>query len=63
MRLKHEHEQRLEALRAFVANYEAERGVISDDEIETAVRSARSRAFVIRPLRPAASRGGRRHRS
>ena len=57
LRLKVEHDRRLEALSAFVEAYEAEHGVITPEEIERAQRSARHRAVPIRTL--AAGRAGR----
>jgi hypothetical protein len=43
-----EHEKRLSALDAFIASYEAEHGVITDDEMRLAARDARARAVVVR---------------
>lgn len=48
LRLKVELDQRLQALDAFIAAYEDEHGVITDQEIEEAVRRARERATVVR---------------
>ncbi len=48
LRLKVELDQRLQALDAFVAAYEDEHGVITEQEIDEAVRRARSRATVVR---------------
>ncbi|HEU5003388.1 MAG TPA: hypothetical protein VFW71_11510 [Actinomycetota bacterium] len=48
LRLKVDHDRRMRALDAFVAAYEAEHGVIGDDEIAGAVRRARARATVVR---------------
>lgn len=50
LRLKHEHDRRLEALAEFVASYEAEHGAISDDQILAATRRARARATTVRSL-------------
>ena len=48
-----------QALNSFLATYEAEHGVITKDEIDEAVRRARSRATVVRPaLHQVSSRGG-----
>lgn len=44
IRLKLEHDQRLNALAALVAGYEAEHGEISDAEMMLATRRARQRA-------------------
>lgn len=60
MRLKVEHDARLAALDVFLADYEAEHGVITDTEIDQAVREARGRAKVIRTSgdrRPGPRRG------
>jgi Arc/MetJ-type ribon-helix-helix transcriptional regulator len=46
-----DHERRLEGLDRFVAAYEAEHGVITDDEMAEAVRSARADAIVVRGKR------------
>lgn len=48
LRLKLEHDRRLDALADFVAAYEAEHGEITNSEIDLAVRSARARALVVR---------------
>jgi Arc/MetJ-type ribon-helix-helix transcriptional regulator len=48
LRLKAEHERRMEALDSFLADYEAKHGTITDAEIDEAVRQARSRATVVR---------------
>lgn len=42
------HDARLRALDEFLAAYEAEHGVLTDDEIAAAVRRARAGAFVVR---------------
>ena len=44
-----DHERRMTALDAFLDQYEAEHGEITDDEIRAATRNARSRATVVRP--------------
>jgi Arc/MetJ-type ribon-helix-helix transcriptional regulator len=61
LRLKLEQERRLEALAAFVADYEARHEDIGADEARDAIRRARGRAIVVRPM-PArkATRGSRR---
>jgi hypothetical protein len=58
--LKAEHDRRMQALDSFLATYEAEHGVITDVEIDEAVRRARSRATVVRsgPAKRAKSRRG-----
>lgn len=48
LRLKADHDRRMRALDEFIAAYEAEHGVISDDEIRQARRRSRSRAVVVR---------------
>lgn len=48
LRLKLEHDHKLEALAAFVAEREAELAEITDEEIARAVRSAAERAVVVR---------------
>lgn len=48
MRLKAEHDRRMQALDGFLATYEAEHGAITEAEIDEAVRRARSRATVVR---------------
>jgi Arc/MetJ-type ribon-helix-helix transcriptional regulator len=59
LRLKADHERRMEALDAFVTAYEAEHGVITEAEMDEAVRRARGRATVIR-AKPAKQRPPRR---
>src|SRR6185295_9351477 len=51
LRLKQEHDRRLVALAAFVEAFEAEHGVITDDEMRAAVRRARARAVPVRGRR------------
>lgn len=60
LRLKADHERRMEALDSFLAAYEAEHGVITEAEMDEAVRQARGRATVIRskPNKRQASRRG-----
>ena len=48
LRLKAEHDRRMQALDAFLSTYEAEHGAITDAEIDEAVHRARSRATVVR---------------
>ena len=48
LRLKADHDRRMRALDEFIAAYEAEHGVISDEEIRQAKRRARARAVVVR---------------
>ena len=52
LRLKLEHDQRLQALDAFIDAFEAEHGVITADEMARAARRARSRAVPVRALAP-----------
>jgi Arc/MetJ-type ribon-helix-helix transcriptional regulator len=60
LRLKAEHDRRMRALDSFLATYEAEHGVITEVEIDEAVRRARSRATVVRsaPSKTAKSHRG-----
>ncbi len=53
LRLKRDHERRLDALAAFVAAYEAEHGAIAPAEMQAATRNARARAVVVRGRPPA----------
>jgi Arc/MetJ-type ribon-helix-helix transcriptional regulator len=50
LRLKLDQEHRLEGLAAFVAAYEADYGEITADEMNQAVRQARSRAVAVREM-------------
>jgi len=50
LRLKLDHDRRLEALAAFVAAYEADHGEITPEEMNQALRRARSRAVAVREL-------------
>lgn len=50
--LKAEHERRMAALDAFLAAYEAKHGVVTDSEVDEAVRRARGRAVVITGATP-----------
>src|SRR6266566_9595578 len=63
LRLKADHDRRLQALDDFLAAYEAEHGEITEEEMRDATRRARSRAVVVRGTpggrRPEAGRGGR----
>jgi Arc/MetJ-type ribon-helix-helix transcriptional regulator len=61
LRLKAQHDRRMQALDSFLASYEAEHGVITETEIDEAVRRAQSRATVVRSTsskKPARSRRG-----
>lgn len=44
-----EHDRRMKALDEFVRAYEAERGVITDEEVREARRHFRGRAVAVRP--------------
>ncbi|HCU96096.1 MAG TPA: hypothetical protein DHU96_26585 [Actinobacteria bacterium] len=57
LRLKADHDRRLAALDDFLAAYEAEHGVITEQEMHDAARRARAGAVVVRG-RPARSRAG-----
>jgi Arc/MetJ-type ribon-helix-helix transcriptional regulator len=48
LRLKLDHDRRLRGIGDFIAAYEAEHGVITEEEMEAAVRSMRERAIVVR---------------
>jgi Arc/MetJ-type ribon-helix-helix transcriptional regulator len=48
LRLKADHEARMRALDDFLAEYESEHGVITEEEMREATRSARARAIVVR---------------
>jgi Arc/MetJ-type ribon-helix-helix transcriptional regulator len=48
LRLKADHDLRLQALDDFLAAYEAEHGQITEDEMRDAARRARERAIVVR---------------
>lgn len=48
LRLKANHDRRMQALDSFLAAYEAQHGEITDAEIGEAVRRARARATVVR---------------
>ncbi|HEY3352514.1 MAG TPA: hypothetical protein VGQ83_04645 [Polyangia bacterium] len=62
LRLKLEHDRRLQALRTFIAEEEAQHGVITDEEIAQARRAAAGRARVVRG-RVARPRGARTRRA
>lgn len=49
-----EHDRRMHALDEFLAQYEADEGVITEEEMVAAARNARARALVVRSAR----RGG-----
>jgi hypothetical protein len=51
MRLKVEHDRGLAELAGVIAEFEAEHGEITDEEIEKAVRTARARAVSVRGTR------------
>ena|SRR5215472_3406060 len=60
LRTKAEHDQRLEALGAFVAAYEREHGEITADEMREAARDARARAISTHGATPSRRRRPRR---
>jgi len=62
LRLKVEHDRRLEALSRFIDAYEAEHGEITLDEVERARRAARHRALPVRTLPGARATRPRRGR-
>lgn len=49
LRRQAEHDQRLQAFDEFLAAYEAEQGVITEDEMAEAEQYFRARARVVRP--------------
>lgn len=51
LRRQTEHERRLKALDKFIREYEAEHGVITDEEIREVTRATRARAIRVRPRR------------
>lgn len=53
LRRQVDHDRRLQALQELIAAHEAEHGEISEEEMESARRSVRSRAVVVRPNRRA----------
>jgi Arc/MetJ-type ribon-helix-helix transcriptional regulator len=48
LRLKVEHDRRLRGIDDFIAAYEAEHGVITDEEMDAVERSMRERAIIVR---------------
>ena len=48
LRLKADHDRRLQAMDEFLAVYEAEHGEITEEEMREAARRARERAIVVR---------------
>jgi len=56
MRSKLEHDRGLSELAAVIADFEAEHGEITREEIEKAARAARSRALTVRGTRAAEAR-------
>jgi Arc/MetJ-type ribon-helix-helix transcriptional regulator len=48
LRLKVEHDRRMRALDEFIADYEAQHGEITEQEMTAAARRARERAVVVR---------------
>lgn len=58
LRRQAEHDLRMQALDAFIERYEAEHGVITQDEMRDVTRRARSRAVVVRTPDLVARSGG-----
>jgi hypothetical protein len=52
LRLKVEHDRRMQALDEFIADYEAQHGEITEQEMTAAARRARERAVIVRGGRP-----------
>ena len=63
LRLKLAHDRRLDALAAFIAEFEARHGEITEDERRQAARSARARAVAVRGMREGKQPNARRRRS
>lgn len=51
LRRQAEHDLRMRALSAFIAEYEADHGEITEEEMASAARAMRSRAVVVRGKR------------
>lgn len=62
LRQKLDHERRLLSLAAFVREFEAEHGELTEQEMTAAARRARGRAVTVRTVEPArgSARGRRR---
>src|SRR5437016_3025775 len=56
LRLKLENDRRLQGIAAFIADYEAEHGEITADEMKQAVRDARASAIKVRSTRAKVNR-------
>ncbi len=63
LKLKLDHDRRLEALAAFIAAYEREHGEITPDEINLAAFRARERATPVRGVRAATAVNRRRRKT
>ena len=63
LRLQLAQERRLEALSAFVADYERDHGAITSEEMELAARRARGRAVPVRDGWRGKAAGPRRRKS
>lgn len=61
LRLKADHDRRLQALDEFLAAYEAEHGEITEEEMRDAARRARERAIVVRGTPDQRSPGPAQH--
>ena len=61
LRLKADHDRRLQALDEFLAAYEVEHGEITDEEMRDAARRARERAIVVRGNPEQRSPGSAQH--
>jgi hypothetical protein len=62
LRLKAEHDRRMQGLDSFLAAYEEEHGAITESEIDEAVRRARSRATVVRSVPAKKAKKAKSHR-
>jgi Arc/MetJ-type ribon-helix-helix transcriptional regulator len=63
LRLKLDQDRRLEALSTFLADYEAEHGEITHEEMRNATRRARARAVAVREIREVRKPAARRRRT
>lgn len=59
LREKLEHERRLQALGAFVREFEAEHGEITEQELEQVTRKVRARTVSVRTLAPVRAKRAR----
>jgi hypothetical protein len=60
LRRQAEHDARMRAFDAFLADYEAKRGIITNEEMDEAARRAREHAVVVRGRKRSATKARRR---